>query len=102
MLTRDHDPYSGHRAPSARDLEAEAAAALAEITGTTPDPDARCVMCGKPEKPTHDLESPGDTVKHPFLLERERPPRKAPAKRTTTRRRPARTRKAPPPPQVAQ
>lgn len=95
MLTRAHDPYSGHE-PSRRDLEAEAQAALAELTGATPE-GVPCFTCGKPERPTHDPDSPGETVKHPFITESPGPQRKPQARKTTTRKRPARVRKTPPP-----
>lgn len=78
MAIRTHDPYSGYDGASKRDLEAEAAEVLAEITGEAP-PEAY------------------DGSGHPYEGVRPRPQRKPPAARkTTTKRRAPRPRKVPP------
>lgn len=91
MSIRTHDPYSGYDGVSKRDLEAEAAAALAEITGdAAPVP---CVMCSQPEE----SHIPG--AGHPYMDQRPGPQRKpkGAARKPTTRKRSPRTRKTPPP-----
>ena len=84
MSIRTHDPYSGYDGVSKRDLEAEAEAALAEITGGT-------------EPEGHDGSG------HLYQGARPRPQRKPPAARkTTTKKRAPRQRKTPPPPRTQQ